>query len=50
MNKVYIVQAKRTAIGSFLGTLADVNPSELGSALIKDILDNQQEFLQLYHL
>jgi len=40
MNKVYIVQAKRTAIGSFLGTLADVNPSELGSALIKDILDN----------
>ena len=39
MKKVYIVEAKRTAIGSFLGTLANVHPADLGSAVVKNILE-----------
>lgn len=39
MEKVYIVSAKRTAIGSFLGSLSKVSPSDLGAAVIKNILD-----------
>jgi acetyl-CoA C-acetyltransferase len=31
MKKVFIVSAKRTAIGSFLGTLKDVHPAQLGA-------------------
>ena len=38
MEKVYIVEAKRTAIGSFLGTLTKTSPSAMGVALVKDIL------------
>ena len=30
MEKVYIVEAKRTAIGSFLGTLAKTHPADRG--------------------
>lgn len=36
--KVYIVAAKRTAIGKFLGTLAPVSAADLGATVIKDIL------------
>ncbi|MDR2853774.1 MAG: acetyl-CoA C-acetyltransferase, partial [Prevotellaceae bacterium] len=39
MNKVFIVAAKRTAIGKFLGTLATVSPVELAEGVIKNILD-----------
>ncbi len=39
MKDVYIVEAKRTAIGSFLGSLCKTHPSELGSVLIKDIMN-----------
>lgn len=38
MNKVYIVAAKRTAIGKFLGTIAGVSAAELGATVIRDIL------------
>lgn len=38
MKKVFIVSAKRTAIGAFLGTIADVHPSELGGTVIKAML------------
>lgn len=38
MKKVYIVAAKRTPIGSFLGGLSKVSPSDLGATLIKNIL------------
>ena len=38
MKKVYIVSAKRTAIGSFLGSLKDTHPSILGSTLVKDVV------------
>ncbi len=38
MNKVAIVSAKRTAVGKFGGSLKDINPGELGSIVLKDIL------------
>ena len=39
MQKVYIVAAKRTAIGKFLGTLAPLSPVELAIPVIKNILE-----------
>lgn len=38
MNKVFIVGAKRSAIGSFMGTLAPVHPAEFGSQVLKALL------------
>ncbi|UTJ06577.1 thiolase family protein [Arcobacter roscoffensis] len=38
--KVYIVEAKRSAIGSFLGTLKDVKPGDLAGQVIKDLTKN----------
>ncbi|MCX5775717.1 MAG: acetyl-CoA C-acetyltransferase [Firmicutes bacterium] len=38
MTKVYIVEAKRTATASFLGSLKGVHPADLGATLIKNIL------------
>lgn len=37
-QQVYIVAAKRTAIGNFLGSLKDENPADLGAAVVKNIL------------
>ncbi len=42
MKKVFIVAAKRTAIGSFLGSLKDVHPAQLGATLIKNILEETE--------
>jgi len=39
MNKVFIVSAKRTPIGSFLGSLSSVHPAELGITVVKAILE-----------
>lgn len=39
MGKVYIVAAKRTPIGSFLGGLSTVNASELGAIVLKNIIE-----------
>lgn len=38
--KVYIVEAKRSAIGSFLGTLKDLDPGHLAGQVIKDLTKN----------
>ena len=38
MTKVYIVEAKRTATASFLGSLKGVHPADIGATLIKNIL------------
>lgn len=38
MSKVHIVAAKRTPIGSFLGSLNGVDPTELGALVVKNIL------------
>jgi acetyl-CoA C-acetyltransferase len=40
MNKVCIVAAKRTAIGSFNGIFAKTSAAELGAAVIKSLLDD----------
>jgi len=39
MSKVYIVSAKRTAIGSFLGALSTVSPTDFGAKVVKSILE-----------
>lgn len=35
MNKVYLVSAKRSAIGAMLGTLKDLSPTYLGAQVLK---------------
>ncbi len=39
MKKVYVVGAKRTAIGSFLGSLKGTHASEMGAAVVKALLN-----------
>ena len=39
MSKVYLVAAKRTAIGSFAGALSSVHPADLGAGVIKCLLE-----------
>ena len=38
MSKVYLVTAKRTPIGSFLGSLKGVEPGDLGALVIKNVI------------
>ncbi|MDD2965174.1 MAG: acetyl-CoA C-acyltransferase, partial [Bacteroidales bacterium] len=38
MSKIFIVAAKRTAIGKFMGTIAGVPAADLAAAVIKSIL------------
>ncbi len=38
MEKVYIISAKRTAIGKFLGSLSEVKPGDLAAQVIRNIL------------
>jgi len=40
MKKVFIVAAKRTAIGKFLGTVANVHPADLAVPVVKQILND----------
>ena len=42
MKKVVITEAKRTAIGSFSGSLASFSAAQLGSFAIKAVLDSSQ--------
>jgi len=39
VSKSYIVSAKRTAIGKFLGGLSAVPPKDMGSAVVKAVLE-----------
>ncbi|WP_025724895.1 acetyl-CoA C-acetyltransferase [Acholeplasma granularum] len=39
MSKVYVVAAKRSAIGSYLGTLAQISPADFGSQVLKQTLE-----------
>ncbi len=39
MKEVYIVDAKRTAIGSFCGSLKDASSVDLGVAVVKNLLE-----------
>ncbi len=38
MEKVYVVSAKRTAIGSFLGSLKSVSATDLGAEVLKNMI------------
>ena len=40
MSKSYIISAKRTAIGKFLGGLSAVQPKEMGAAVVKALLED----------
>ena len=42
MQKVYIVDAKRTPIGKFLGTLSNLHPRVYGAEVVKAILSNNK--------
>lgn len=42
MSKVYISAARRSAVGSFLGTLKDVPASELATHVIKAVLEDSK--------
>ncbi|WP_341789913.1 acetyl-CoA C-acetyltransferase [Rickettsia endosymbiont of Polydrusus tereticollis] len=42
MRMVYITQAKRTAVGSFLGSLATISAPHLGAAIISSILKDSK--------
>ena len=37
--KIYICAAKRTAIGSMLGTLKNVHPADFASVVVKNLLE-----------
>ena len=39
MKKVYIVAAKRTAIGKFLGSVGEFTPGDLGAVVIKSLIE-----------
>ena len=39
MSKVYIVAAKRTALGKFLGSLTPVTSADLAAGVIKNIIE-----------
>ena len=39
MKKVYVIGAKRSAIGSFMGTLAPLHPADFGSQVLRQLLD-----------
>ncbi len=47
MKKVVIISAKRTAIGSFSGSLASFSSSQLGSFAIKSVLEDSKIDKQL---
>ena len=38
--KIYITHAKRSAVGSFLGSLKDISPGKLAGLVIQDIVKN----------
>ncbi|WP_320053603.1 acetyl-CoA C-acetyltransferase [uncultured Acetobacteroides sp.] len=38
MSKVYIIAAKRTAVGKFLGSLSSVSPADMAAEVIKNII------------
>ena len=39
MSKVYVVAAKRSALGSFMGTLSPMHPADFGSQVLSKMLD-----------
>lgn len=42
MKKVFIVAAKRTALGKFMGSLSTIKPGKMGALVIKSMLEETQ--------
>jgi acetyl-CoA C-acetyltransferase len=42
MRKVFITAAKRTAVGKFLGTVANIHPADLSVPVVKQILNDSK--------
>jgi len=42
VSKVYIVSAKRTAVGRFMGSLSNVKVAQLGGAIIRNIIEETE--------
>ncbi|HAX03260.1 MAG: acetyl-CoA acetyltransferase [Tenericutes bacterium GWC2_34_14] len=42
MNKVYVIGTKRSAIGSFMGTLSSLHPADFGSQVLKTLIKESQ--------
>ena len=40
MKKVVVVAAKRTPIGSFMGSLSDIKSTDLGAIVVRDLLSS----------
>ncbi len=38
MKEIYIIDAKRTAVGSFLGSLSTMHPADFGAEVVKNLL------------
>ena len=46
MRKAYIVAAKRSAIGTFLGSLTDVDLATVGATVLKETIKLMPEEVQ----
>ena len=44
MRKAYIVAAKRSAIGTFLGSLTDVDLATVGATVLKETIKHSRLF------
>ena len=42
MKKVFIIDGKRSPIGSYLGSLAEVHPRHFGSQVLRSMLHDHQ--------
>ncbi|WP_439184920.1 acetyl-CoA C-acetyltransferase [Carboxylicivirga taeanensis] len=42
MKEIYIIDAARTAIGNFGGTLTNVSPAQMGATVVKSLLERNQ--------
>ena len=51
MSKVYLVSAKRSAIGSMLGSLKDATPTWIGAQVLKAVIEDLTNYAipRLFH-
>ena len=50
MRKTYVVSAKRSAIGSFLGSLTTVKPVDLGATVVKAVSYTHLDVYKRQHM
>ena len=42
MKEIYIIDAARTAIGNFGGTLSTISPAQMGATVVKTLLERNK--------